>query len=205
MFAFLKSLLFPISCLACRADSGTWLCEHCKKSIVYEPKRQNYPEIHFPIYTLFQANQTIRTLIHGLKYKWYEEASTLFHKYIKNFLLNIQRENPRKNIICIPVPLHPKKLRQRGFNQSEKLIPSECKKLFIQKIQHTPSQMGLSRKQRLTNVKDVFQYNKNLSEENVFVIIDDIVTTGSTLHEVARTLKKSGAQYIIGITISRGT
>ena len=205
MFSFLKSLLFPISCLVCHTDSGIWLCEHCKKNIIYEPKQQNYSEINFPIYTLFHTNNTIRTVIHCLKYKWIEEASSLFLPYIRDFLSRIDTERNETNIICVPVPLHPKKLRKRGFNQSEKLIPSEFKKLSIQKIHNTPSQMGLSREQRLTNVKNAFQCNTSLSSNTVFIIIDDIITTGSTLNEVAKALKKSGGKHIIGLTLSRGT
>lgn len=205
MFSFLKNLLFPIACIACRADTGSWLCSNCLKEILYEPKKQYYQEIDFPIYTLFQSNPVIRKLIHGLKYQWYAEASKFFHPFINDFLGRIHKKAENHSVMCVPVPLHRKKLRQRGFNQSEKLIPENIPKLFIQKIYHTKSQMGLSRNDRLKNLSNTFQCTSTLPQENLYIIMDDIVTTGSTMKEITRTLKSAGAEKVIGLAISRGT
>ncbi len=201
MFTSIKNLLFPISCIACRQDSGTWLCQECQKNIIYDPQKQNYPEIDFPIYTLFRPNPIIRKLIHGLKYQWYEEASTLFHPYFADFTDRLAE----KNITYIPAPLHAKKLRERGFNQSEKLIPPEYPKLFIQKIHNTRSQMGLDREERLINLHNAFQCMTDLPSDHHYIIVDDIVTTGSTMREIAKALRTAGAKKILGLALSRGT
>ncbi len=112
----------------------------------------------------------------------------------------------------IPVPLHKKKIRKRGFNQmeligrkiSEKIgIPLETK--ILVKIKDTPSQRGLPRKERSQNVKGSFAViNFSNIERKKVLLIDDVMTTGSTVNECAKTLLMEGKVYSVdALTLAR--
>jgi ComF family protein len=101
----------------------------------------------------------------------------------------------------IPIPMHPKKLKQRGFNQAAILAKSLARRLKIpydlnscQKIINTDPQASMDGEKRQTNVRGTFSV-KPLPYQHV-TLIDDLLTTGSTANELARVLKKSGVQRV---------
>ncbi len=117
--------------------------------------------------------------------------------------------NPPDIEILIPVPLHIKKLRQREFNQSAILAKELSKRWNISlcltslvKIRDTLEQASLDRKDRFSNVKDAYSINGSLKGLKVG-LVDDVVTTGATLMECAKVLKKAGAKEIHAITLAR--
>jgi ComF family protein len=138
---------------------------------------------------------------------------------IRNFLnkekLGIFKKSPLffndfKNTVIIPVPLHKKRENWRGFNQSE-LIASNISKFFkipllsnIERVIHKKPQAKLNEKERKRNIKNCFVWRgENLNQKNI-ILIDDVVTTGSTLNECARVLKKAGAGEIWGLVLAKG-
>jgi ComF family protein len=114
-----------------------------------------------------------------------------------------------QNFTLIPMPMHPKKQRERGFNQAEILAFGISKKFgvpienILTRIHDTPPQSELHPFQRAENVKGIFAIRKN---ENVcgksFILIDDIFTTGASLNECAKTLKNAGANEILCMTLA---
>lgn len=97
--------------------------------------------------------------------------------------------------LLLPVPLHRTRLRERGFNQalvlarqlgSELRIPVAAEALT--RTRSTPAQQGLSAKQRKRNLRGTFELNAGLSEYKAIALVDDVVTTMSTMHEIARVL-----------------
>ena len=109
----------------------------------------------------------------------------------------------------IPVPLHPKRLRERGFNQALELariisiqldIPLDYS--FCQRDKATPFQSGLSAKQRIQNLRNAFRVTKMHSYKHV-AIFDDVVTTGTTVNELAKQLRQSGIETIEVWAIAR--
>ncbi|MFA6553648.1 MAG: hypothetical protein WCT27_04435 [Patescibacteria group bacterium] len=117
-----------------------------------------------------------------------------------------------KPTILVPVPLHPRRLRNRGFNQS-KLIANELGELLGAKVEdllvrtrYTESQMSLARHERLQNVIGAFKMKNDFEKmpENV-IIIDDVATTLATLHECASVLKSHGAKTVRGFVVARGS
>jgi len=131
----------------------------------------------------------------------------------------LQSSLPLPDLI-IPVPLHDRRLRWRGFNQSlvmanylgQELIPNLEIEIFdkiILRSKHTRPQMTIrNRRERIQNVANVFVFNKteeniNLIKNKKVLLIDDITTTGSTLFECAKVLKQNGAKKVYGIVLAR--
>jgi ComF family protein len=109
----------------------------------------------------------------------------------------------------IPVPLHPKRLYQRGFNQAQELAKPISKILnigihsnIVERFQNKPPQTTLSKKQRLKNMRDVFRMANNAPQGHV-LILDDVMTTGATTNELARMLKRKGASRVDIAVIAR--
>ncbi len=101
----------------------------------------------------------------------------------------------------MPVPLHPARLRERGFNQSLELARPIARRLGLpldihgcQRLRNTPPQAGLSARQRHGNLKGAFGVKGTMAGH--VAIIDDVMTTGDTVQELARTLRKAGAERV---------
>ena len=113
--------------------------------------------------------------------------------------------------VVMPVPLHSRRLRERGFNQSLLLAKAIALRhklkldyLSLSRTMHTPPQITFGRQEREQNVKGAFMVRNpvKLQGEKV-ILVDDVYTTGSTARECARTLKKAGAAAVAVLTLSR--
>lgn len=124
--------------------------------------------------------------------------------------------------LIIPIPLHPKRYEERGYNQSEKIalgiyeiLRDESSKKglkepslrtdILKRVRNTPHQMGKERKERLINLKEAFEISKEkeLFKKNI-LLVDDVLTTGSTLGEAGETLMNSGAGRVFVTTLCGG-
>ena len=111
--------------------------------------------------------------------------------------------------LIVPVPLHPLRLRQRGFNPAGLLAATLGRDLelpvdfaALTRIRNTPSQTRLARSQRARNLSGAFRARKRSLPGRIW-LVDDVVTTGSTLREAARTLRRAGAHRIVGVCAAR--
>ncbi len=111
----------------------------------------------------------------------------------------------------IPVPLHPARKRKRGYNQSEILAEELGKRIGIPvngeaviRIRNTRPQKELDNRERIRNLKGAFAVSKKWDPKESVLILDDIYTTGNTIHRIADILKKAGAQKVYFLTISIG-
>jgi ComF family protein len=111
--------------------------------------------------------------------------------------------------LIVPVPLHPLRLRQRGFNPAGLLAATlgrdrdlPVDPVALARIRNTPSQTRLARSQRARNLSGAFRARKKPLPDRIW-LVDDVVTTGSTLREAARTLRRAGANRIVGVCAAR--
>jgi len=113
--------------------------------------------------------------------------------------------------MIVPVPLHIKKLRQRGFNQSAILARALKKKwriplnyFLLKRAKFTLTQTGLDKKEREKNIKGAFEVTsaKDVKDKNI-ILVDDVYTTGATVNECAKTLRKAGAKDVAILTLAR--
>jgi ComF family protein len=111
--------------------------------------------------------------------------------------------------LVVPIPLHPRRLVERGFNPAAVLareIAAISRARFaprlLERIRDTPSQTGLDRRSRVRNVAGAFRCRREPAADTI-CLVDDVVTTGSTLDEAARTLRRSGASRILALCAAR--
>ena len=112
--------------------------------------------------------------------------------------------------LVVPVPLHPSRLRSRGFNPAGLLARAVARErrlpfdpVALRRIRDTPSQTGLGRPARRRNVRGAFEVRDGLRVPERIWLVDDVVTTGSTLGEVARVLRGAGAKSVVGVCAAR--
>jgi ComF family protein len=103
--------------------------------------------------------------------------------------------------LIIPMPLHPKRLKERGFNQSLEIARLLSRSLNIpsrhvcERIKFSPPQASLPIKDRVNNMKDAFICNEDLTGQNI-ILIDDVMTTGASLNALAKAVKAKGASHV---------
>lgn len=136
----------------------------------------------------------------------------LFEAIIQNEAFSKIYQDNRDSLLLVPIPLHPSRLRTRGYNQSEILARGLAEKLnlplvnLLERIKKTIPQVGLERKKRIENISGAFSVVPNpaiaKAHPNIF-LIDDVLTTGSTFLEAANVLKRNGVRKVWGIALAR--
>ena len=156
--------------------------------------------------SLFSYEKEAVTLIHQLKFNEKLPVSRLLGGMLADV---VQRSGIELPDCILPVPLYKKRLKQRGFNQSTELarpvanafsIPLDLQS--VNRVRDTQSQTGLDKKQRRKNIRAAFEIVEPLHVKHV-AIVDDVVTTTSTVNELARTLKRAGVVRVDVWSIAR--
>jgi ComF family protein len=151
-------------------------------------------------------------MLHNLKYNYASSIAEAFGLLLaKYFKINTITEFDTNSII-VPVPLHKKRLAERGFNQSEliarqigKILSLEINTTLLSRIKNTKSQMKLDRSGRIANMQDSFICTDPVTVKGKNVIlIDDVLTTGATIKEAAYALKTAGCGSISAIVLAKG-
>jgi len=150
----------------------------------------------------------MEVLIESFKYRRKRRLGTFLSEALGERLLTSGKFPSVDSIV--PVPLHKRKRKERGFNQSDIIARQLSEKLGIPVLsdsvirkRNTRTQTGLSREQRQRNVKGAFEFTGKLSLKGKrLLLVDDVLTTGSTMRECARTLKTAGADRILGVTLA---
>jgi len=205
-------ILFPISCLGC-CQSNVWLCEECQNKIqinkdLFQPINFSPSYIDGFFVSADWEDKILKDTVHRFKYGFAKELAEPLSKLMikKIYKLNIEL----KNFVIFPVPLHRRRLAWRGFNQAELLASFVAEKfnlelnnnLLIRK-KYTSPQTKLNSKKRKVNILNAFEIKKSVSFENI-LLIDDVITTGATINEIARVLKNNGTKKVFGIALARG-
>lgn len=154
-------------------------------------------------------NPAARKLIAGFKY----HDKTLYRHLLVQLLTYAGRGLFQENTILVPVPLHSKRLWKRRYNQSA-LLASTLSQLqgtpayldLLTRTKHTPPQASLKRQHRLENVRHAFKvkpYYRSMLQHHAIILIDDVMTTGATIHACCDALRRAGATDITVLTLAR--
>ncbi len=227
--------LFPLRCLGCQTK-GTWLCSICQGQLIPRleqrcPQCQRHitptGEICFAcrdsvnpaLDGIFVASSyrlpLLAHLLHTFKYRFIPDLAQPLGGFLAQALLQNSLTLPDT---IIPVPLHSRRLRFRGFNQSELLareisetltpglsLPLLCDTLLRTRFTK-PQMKTTSREERLANLKNAFALAEGKAttiKGKYLWLIDDVAATGTTLEECATVLKRHGAKTVFGIVVAR--
>lgn len=225
----LLGILFPRRCVDC-GKIGKYFCERCAGKIkfithpicpvcegasidgVTHPRCQTRYSID-GLTSFFRYDGAVRKAVKLLKYRFVTDLAKEFVDLIPSSSFQSAINN-RPSIIFIPVPLHPSRLRFRGFNQAEVLGKLLARKLnipartnIIVRIKKTIPQVEMKdRKKRLQNMENVFAITPNIlvSQYPNIILFDDVFTTGATLRSAANILKRKGVKSVWGMTLAHG-
>lgn len=181
------------------ADERTEYCDDCKR-------QRHFFDQGVAAFTYTGA---LRASVHKMKSANRRDYLPFFAESMTQVLM--MRLSSWRPELILPVPMHPKKQRRRGYNQSELLavrigditgIPVEKTLLRCTKI--TPSQKELDRKERMKNLYNSFAVCEPFPKVSRVLLVDDVYTTGSTMDEVSRILKSQGVQHVFFAVLCTG-
>jgi competence protein ComFC len=233
LFQAAVSLLYPATCSICgkQVRAGEYLCEACEAKIVrivppfcetcsepFEGSMNSaftcancaHRRIHFETaVAAYRGRGVVRDVIHQFKYNRQIHLRYLVARWLCA-ALDDERLRGYQFDVIVPVPLHPARQRERGFNQASLLAELlsahtsiRCRPL-LKRIRYTTTQTALDRSERMDNLHNAFRLRKNADVRGLRVLlIDDVLTTGSTLSECARVLKRAGAISLHAATAAR--
>jgi ComF family protein len=235
-FRWVVNLVFPPVCPVCKTrldkkEQDLIICTNCRTAIrpVCPPvcprcslpvpagdgegyfcgsclQERRYFEIH-RTGGLYEG--ALKEAIHRFKYEGVFPLVRFFGDLLQPTLGALSQDYPVA--VMIPVPLHIRRLRERGFNQALLLAKELSSRTGIpyaeralKKVKDTPVQIGLKRKERNKNLKGAFQVKaQELIQGKAVMLVDDVYTTGATVNECSRALLKAGAERVAVLTVAR--
>ncbi len=229
-------LLFPSTCIGCNIE-GEILCDDCLKLIPFEslqvcPICEQTITVSGALCTLCKNNsiaplkrlvvaasyqdQLLPKAIHFYKYKFVHELATPLGKILEKALLSLNVPAPD---VIVPVPLHPRRLRWRGFNQAKlladhlsiNLVPHlllPVEENILVRTRNTSSQLKVKNySSRLENISGAFsidpKHDSSSITRNHVLLVDDVCTTGATILECAKELQTLGPKSITAVVLAR--
>lgn len=237
--SYFKQVIFKHNCVLCDSNIDALegnthtVCKACLNDLPWHPKTAcpqcglassgaglnrtvcgsciNSPPDFDATHAVFFYQFPIDAMMQRYKYGNSLNIGHTFGQFISS---KIFLEDHNKNIdIIIPMPMHPQRLKERGFNQAleiAKVLAKNCKEKLdfksAERIKLTPPQASLPLKERVKNIKGAFKVNAerlNQFQGKRVAIVDDVMTTGASLNELAKTLKKAGAVHVECWVIAR--
>lgn len=229
----LSSLFYPATCVVCSGDveRPEYLCESCRSRArritspfctkcsepfsgaitqTFSCANCEHRTLHFEsAVAAYRSRGLVRKLVHEFKYGHQRHLRHPLAEWLGETMSDPRLRGRRFDLI-VPVPLHPARERERGFNQATLLAELLARQVAVplravlERIRYTTTQTAYDRAERMENLHDAFRLRKNMNVRELRVLlIDDVLTTGSTLSECARVLKEAGAISVHAATAAR--
>lgn len=233
----LVDMIFPPLCVSCKKvinnQKEKCLCKKCREEIAIadsffcprcgrrlpptdETKPCHREEKFILASASFYQNKPARELIHALKYQRIKDTAVILEEIISVYINRIEKNYNFSDFIIIPIPLHRKKERRRGFNQADiisNLVKEAIEKQGIKKIRidnknliriknSKPQAEIQDYQKRRLNIQDAFLVkNPAVLKNKKIILVDDVFTSGATMKEAVKTLKQIGAGRVIGFVV----
>ena len=233
-FRGLVSLFYPPFCAVCAQAVGTEqsLCLNCtnKLSRIRAPFCATCSQpftgaitdsfscancanrlLHFEAaVSAYRSRGVTREVVHRFKYGRQIHLRRLLGDWLAETLKDSRLATRRFDLV-VPVPLHPARQRERGFNQAE-LLAVQLRRVsgltvrnVLQRTRYTATQTQFDRSERMENLRGAFRLRRGSNVRDLrMLLVDDVLTTGSTLSECASVLRQSGALSVHAVTVARG-
>jgi ComF family protein len=206
----LLNLLFPARCVSCHTW-GNWLCSTCIDQIIFfEPPWPRFLDETWPLQAVRAAAHLggpLRDAIHHFKYQGLRALAAP----LGDILFDAWDAEPWPVDAIAPVPLHPLRQRERGYNQSALLAQElslhsgiSVAREALLRVHPTPPQVGLNPAEREANVRDAFRCPDKALRGQRVLLVDDVLTTGATLRACAEALLEGQAAAVLGLTLAHG-
>jgi len=200
----LLSLFLKSNCPLCDRATDATLCQYCQRQLqrcqLKHPSQFWQGEL--PVFVWGHYGGVLKRAIAALKYENHTQLARPLGFWLGEAWLKSTAAQQRKKLTVIPIPIHPSKRQQRGFNQAELLAKSFCQFTGYQyqphgleRVRETEAQFGLSAKERSQNLTEAFAVGKRFgkrSHHSPVLILDDIYTTGATARSATEVLRKQG-------------
>jgi len=227
------SLLYPPLCTICAEPvaAGEYLCDECDDKVVrivppfcsrcsepfpgaitgeFRCANFEHRQLHFEAaVSAYRSRGIVRRIVLDFKYGKQMHLRHLLGRWLAA-ALHDSRLRGRHFDLIVPVPLHPARQRERGFNQAELLAQLLSAKMpvpargVLERTRYTTTQTAFDRSERMENLRGAFRLRKRADVRGLRVLlIDDVLTTGSTVSECARVLKEAGASSVYAATAAR--
>lgn len=223
--------IFPKTCIGC-SKWGDYICTSCFTEISFDVERMclicNRAAIDGITHPSCRGKYVIDGSIASIAYKRLAKRLIYAFKY-KQYLSDLQQNLSdffyegliqteqfhkiiQKDCVFVPIPLHPKKLRVRGYNQAEILAKNLGKRFNIpvknalERVKVTSTQVILKREERRENIRGAFAIKDSqiISTNLQVILVDDVITSGATMLEAANALKRAGIKRVWGIALAHG-
>lgn len=215
--------IYPPRCVGCGQLDSLW-CESCRLSVreissnhcprCGYPKNENERcrgcDRYSPQFSAVRSwavyEKSIKEAIHALKYQNNLAVGSIFWESLVQIIL---KEGWEPDVI-VPIPLSRARMKERGYNQAAALaypvslhLGIPLNQNLIQRIKTTESQVHLNHAERMLNLQNAFQARSKQHKYRKVLIVDDVITTGSTINDCARAILESGAEEVYGISVAR--
>ena len=199
------SRIKPPFCAKCSqpftgAITGPFTCANCANRL-----------LHFEAaVSAYRSRGVAREVVHRFKYGRQIHLRRLLGRWLAEALKD-SRLASRCFDLVVPVPLHPARQRERGFNQAE-LLAAELRRAsglavrnVLQRTRYTATQTQFDRSERMENLRGAFRLRRGSNVQDLrMLLVDDVLTTGSTLSECASVLREAGVRSVHAVTVARG-
>lgn len=207
-FIWLFNSIYKQNCCVCGCSQAqNFLCKNCAKNIEFLSGFVHKKISGVDVYSATLYEGTMKKLIQSFKFNNKMDISHILARILSDFYL----ENMNlKNCVVIPLPSHKNRIKKRGYNHTFLFVKEFCELSNLKyncnillKIKNTKPHYNLNTIQRRANIRDSFSINLNEYRGETVLLVDDIVTTGSTLEEAIKELKKNGIEKIVCLTCAK--
>lgn len=201
MLKSLLSLFLQANCPLCQRPASDDICQYCRRQIESCKRKKNsqFWQGELPLFVWGTYGGKLKQAIAALKYDRQPQLGELMGNWLGQAWLDSSLFPKTSKLTVIPIPLHAKKIRERGFNQAELIARGFCqitgyylRSQAIERIRETEAMFGLNPSQKRENIRDAFRLSQG-SKKQTFstpvLLIDDIYTTGTTVREAAQVLQ----------------
>lgn len=198
----------PPLCVHCRRE-GAWFCFEAEAELAaLVPITTSEPG--FPVITLGSYDRPVLgSLVRQLKYHGWHGLASALPGVMEPLRLALVDQPPP--VVIVPVPLHSRRWRERGFNQAEIIARALAGrtnwpiKKYLKRRRYTQAQARLAHDERKANIEAAFDMApRAINPAGSIILVDDVVTTGATMRACARVLRSHGLRNIAGVALAKG-